>query len=61
MRMGHTDEETTLALVVASAIVAAIAILCCVFKDVYACLTCPFRCIGSTYNRCVPASTGYNV
>ena len=57
--MGHTDQETTLALIIVTISIIVIAILCCVFKDIYAFLTCPLRCIGSTYKRCCPASTGY--
>ena len=57
--MGHTDQETTLALLIASCVLAVLFILYCVFKDVYSCITCPFRCVGSTYKRCCPASAGY--
>jgi len=59
--MGHTDQETTLALLIVTLALVVIAALCCIFKDFYACVTCPFRCIGTTYKRCCSAPTSYSV
>ena len=61
MSMGSTSDDTTLALLVTAVILFACAILYCLFKDLYGCLTCPLRCIGKTYQRCCPTSAGYKV